>query len=298
MKHNKMTYGLREGKIIHISDVEQGLKCNCVCPACGATLIAHKGTKIMHHFKHYNAEECQIGYQTSLHLLAKEIISKTKKITIPELTLKFDSCKKPIQISSTKEISIDSVELEKKIGDVIPDIILHSKNKILLVEIFVTHRIGDEKLFKLQKQGVSVIEIDLSKINKMITEDGLKKYLLHDCSEKQWKYNKVLEYWQNHFITVAERYTSRKSTKLIRAFGMYWEGEDFHVYCPLKRKNFSLVEHCHYYCKYCISSNANNEEDCFVNGEYIYPDPVVLCTGKKRISSLNDLKAYIKNNSN
>jgi hypothetical protein len=286
MKHNRMIYALKEEKVTHISDVERGLKCGCICPACGAALIANKGTKVIHHFKHYNAEECQIGYQTSLHLLAKEIISNAKKFTIPEVLLKFESCKEPIQISPAKNISVDSVELEKKVGDIIPDIILHSKNKILLIEIFVTHKIDEEKMIKLQKQGISVIEIDLSKIDRTINKNDLQQYLLYDCPEKKWKYNRVLKYWRNCFISIAEKYTSRSSTR----FGL---GHPY-VYCPLGGK--PLIEDCHYYCEYCLSSYANTKEECFVNGEPIYPDPKILCTGKQRISTLDDLKAYLRKN--
>ena len=44
----KMTYALKDGVITHISKVESGLACGCVCPACGEKLIAKKGNIVKH----------------------------------------------------------------------------------------------------------------------------------------------------------------------------------------------------------------------------------------------------------
>lgn len=39
MSH-KIVFGLREGHVVHISDVEKGLKCNVICPLCKSRLVA------------------------------------------------------------------------------------------------------------------------------------------------------------------------------------------------------------------------------------------------------------------
>ena len=84
----KMTYALKEGQLTHVSDVESGLTCGCVCPSCGGKLEAKKGAKQAYHFAHYNAEECRTGYETSLHLLVKDVLSQCKTFLIPPLYLK------------------------------------------------------------------------------------------------------------------------------------------------------------------------------------------------------------------
>lgn len=75
-----MTYALKDSVITSISNVESGLKCGCVCPACGEPIIAKKGTKMMHHFAHHAGHNCEYGYESSLHLAAKDILSKAKKL--------------------------------------------------------------------------------------------------------------------------------------------------------------------------------------------------------------------------
>ena len=63
----------RNGKLISINEAKRGLACNCICPACKSVLIARKGDVRIPHFAHYKNNSCATGYQTSLHLLAKEL---------------------------------------------------------------------------------------------------------------------------------------------------------------------------------------------------------------------------------
>ena len=104
MHRQKMTYALKDGELIDISSVDRGLKCGCVCPSCNQPLIAKKGEKMVQHFAHKSTDECEYGYETSLHLLAKEIISKSKKFTIPSVYVEFHSYKEKEYISQSKEV--------------------------------------------------------------------------------------------------------------------------------------------------------------------------------------------------
>ena len=48
-------YGIRDGRVVSISEIkpeEYGLRCNCVCPGCGAPLIANLGKKKQRYFSH------------------------------------------------------------------------------------------------------------------------------------------------------------------------------------------------------------------------------------------------------
>ena len=39
----KLEYGIREGHVVHISELEpeeKGEKCNCTCPVCNGNLVA------------------------------------------------------------------------------------------------------------------------------------------------------------------------------------------------------------------------------------------------------------------
>ena len=261
-----LLYALRDNSIVSISDVESGLKCGCVCPACGERLVAKKGKIMMHHFAHYSGENCAYGYESSLHLAAKDIISKANKMTIPPVYVSFPkSHKKDELINEAEMIKVKKVELEKRYGSVIPDIVVYTDETAFFVEIFVTHQIDDEKLEKLRKAHISTIEIDLSKKTSTISIDELTGILLNDSAEKQWKYNILSEHYYHQFIDASD-----EKVIIHRGYAMHVDD------CPIgmriwKRRPYAnFIDDC-LNCQYCISA-----------------EEVVLCTGRSRIATIDD----------
>ncbi len=49
----ELPFGLRDDILVHISQVQQGLACGCVCPQCKKPLVARSGSVLVHHFAHY-----------------------------------------------------------------------------------------------------------------------------------------------------------------------------------------------------------------------------------------------------
>ncbi|MDD5765192.1 MAG: hypothetical protein PHW79_02900 [Candidatus Marinimicrobia bacterium] len=68
----KVPYAERDGQLIHISRVERGLACRCVCPVCKTAVIARKGKKLRHHFSHHSIGNCTA--ETVLHYIAKILV--------------------------------------------------------------------------------------------------------------------------------------------------------------------------------------------------------------------------------
>ena len=282
MKKAIMTYALKDNVLTCISDVKSGLKCGCICPQCHSVLIAHKGKKNIHHFNHYNSKECEKGYQTSLHLLAKEIISNEKRIVIPPVSYSFNYNNKFIDISET-EVQIDKVELETKTGDIIPDIVLYHGKQILLIEIYVTHTINEEKLNKIKSLGLSTIEIDLSQTDREISYEDLKNILINSYSEKQWIFNK--------FVTsnVEKLYNVSKIYPVICRRTSY-NRVVYHIdNCPKKARNYygspyANVELDCYECEYFIEDDMYNP---------LYEPESIRCVGQTKIKTSNDLTKYL-----
>lgn len=155
--HKLLTYALNsQNQLVHIDSVPNGSSCNCFCPNCKAALIAKNGKdKRQHHFAHEANSDCLKGYQTALHILGKEIIVKEKLIPIFNEKFQFEL------------VPADSIELEKKIGDIIPDVYAIINNKPVAIEILVTHEVDDVKYKKIEMQELTTIEIDLSKIESL-----------------------------------------------------------------------------------------------------------------------------------
>ena len=182
--HCNMQVALKDNQIVKIQDIERGKNCNCICPACGSPLIARKGNVNIWHFSHINGSNCTYGYQTSLHLLAKDIFTKIKKIKLPPV----DSIVGPI--TSWREVDIQEVYLEKSEGDFIPDIIIVVNGIKIAIEIYVTHKVDEVKQAKLEIANLSTIEIDLSSFDRDITEQDLIEAICNETPCKYWIYNK------------------------------------------------------------------------------------------------------------
>lgn len=61
------------GRFVNVDEVRTGQDCNCICPACKEPLVAkNNGLVRVHHFAHQSGTECDLAYESMLHLLAKE----------------------------------------------------------------------------------------------------------------------------------------------------------------------------------------------------------------------------------
>lgn len=258
-------------KLVSVDEVSNGIACNCYCPFCDERLIAKNGgTKVAHHFAHESGSDCVHGYQTSLHLMAKEIISEVKRFYVPDIYVHFNNKSKEL-LEPGKELIVDAVELEKKSGDIIPDIIVYSGSSKLYVEIAVTHEVDEAKQTKIKEQDVSTIEIDLSKFDRSITREELKSYLLGDIDEKRWVYNK------------AENYALQKFKENAKYKDSIARGMAIHVdYCPLETRVWKGKPY------------ANVVDDCVGCGCCIeYGFERILCSGETGIVTCEDLEKHV-----
>ncbi len=195
-----ITFALnKNNELVHISDVPRGLACNCTCPACHERLLARKGSKNEHSFAHLSGKACEAAFETTLHLLAKKIIREEPKILLPPLFNKKSTTMQREYFekidSSLKEpvlIKADSADIEKKIGDFIPDILLLYNTTPLIVEICVTHPVDDIKLEKIKKTGINAVEFDLRDIDRYLDKEGMKE-ILASGEYCYWIYNKTKE---------------------------------------------------------------------------------------------------------
>lgn len=203
----QLEYGVKNGKIINIMDLStesKGLQCECVCPGCGGPLIARKGAKKKHHFAHYS-QPCNLvaAQQTALHMLAKEIIEEEKAFLFPGYSVSREDVEwKPadqpynyhqepeLQYREPYRAKCESVTLERKVSDFVPDIIVSIRGKICLIEIAVTHFIDEEKQKKIEAVGLPMVEVDLSSLHRQsLSREIIRDVLVNQTDGKTWVYN-------------------------------------------------------------------------------------------------------------
>jgi len=167
----QLTFALHElsRKIVSVHDSPRGLSCNCVCPLCHEPLVAKKGGKNVQHFAHHADTLCIGAEQTALHLLAKQIIADNTFICLPDGSI----------------FHYDEVVTETKMHNFIPDLVLKNGNRQLIVEICVTHPVGESKEKTIRQKGLQALEINLSLVDRDISSELLEKILIDETGVKK-----------------------------------------------------------------------------------------------------------------
>lgn len=276
-KELNIIMALKDGKPVHVKDVERGLKCGCKCAACGEDLIARQGKIMSWHFAHKSGGNCAYGLESSLHLLAKDILLKTKSIRVPAVKIMFGSKKDAIVLLPEQDVKIASVELERRRGDVIPDVVIKTADGWeMFVEIAVTHFIDDEKLVKLRNIGVPTLEIAL---NRDDDAPDISDILFGNCDDFPTKY------WAYHPLPEAGYKTFMDNAETLSCEDLLGTDETMVVGCPMVKHAWAGKAYADVFaecdeCEYCIRCGTER----------------VFCTGMAMMSDITSMSDHKRRN--
>lgn len=199
ISNNKIPFGLKNGLLVDVSEVESGLACGCICPSCKRQLQANKGRVVSHYFSHDPSAEkkaCESAFETSIHLMAKQILSEDGCMNFPGLTISVSGSDangnthvEEIQLEEEVQRYFERVELEKRLEDIRPDIISYIDGVPFLIEVAVTSFSDQEKKNKIRSLTLPAVEIDLSAVNYTITKDELRELVNLTSTKKTWLSN-------------------------------------------------------------------------------------------------------------
>lgn len=183
-------YALRNGILVSIDEVERGLKCNCTCPDCHQPLIARMGEKRVAHFAHQGKTNCKGGLETIVHKICKEIIAENLVFTTPRFFYERELIPKKVVI-------VEEVLLEKRLDNIVPDIIIKTENRSLLIEIVVTHDVDIEKENKIRALNLAAIRINARDLVQNLFDKGdfkmedpeFREELINGTQYKSWIFN-------------------------------------------------------------------------------------------------------------
>jgi hypothetical protein len=197
--NNKIPFGLKNDTLVEVSEVESGLACGCICPSCKRKLQANKGQHVSHYFSHDPSVEtkvCESAFETSIHLMAKEILCEDGYLIFPALTISFsksdqlgDTHVEEMLIEEEGRRSFERVELEKRLEEIRPDIIAYINGEPFLIEVAVTSFADSNKKKIIRNLGLPAIEIDLSSVDYTTTKNDLRELINGSSAKKQWLFN-------------------------------------------------------------------------------------------------------------
>lgn len=196
LSNKKIPFGLKKGTLVDVSEVESGLECGCVCPSCKRSLQANKGKIVSHYFSHNPSMEkqvCESGFETSIHLMAKQILSEDGYCTFPSLTIRVSKSDlngnvhvEERQLEQEIKRTFEKVQLEKRLEKIRPDIVSYIDDVPFLIEVAVTSFSDAGKKQIIRNLGLPAIEIDLSSVDYKITKVELRKLIHSTATKKEW----------------------------------------------------------------------------------------------------------------
>jgi len=195
----------------NIISIDEDIDFDCYCIECGEKLIPKKGKIYEYHFAHQAYSSCGGGSETLIHILAKKIILENKKIVVNIFPKYFTSKK-------FETIEFQDIFLEKKLGNIRPDIIGVSNGENYIIEIAVTHFCDKEKINKIRELNIKCIEIDLSffkekniKIKEI--ENYIKDNIINYGTNSYYLYNNIIhEDYKKEIILEVNNFLENKNT--------------------------------------------------------------------------------------
>ncbi len=206
-----------DGEIIHISRAALGTQ-GLECPGCGLELIAKPGHGgRVPHFAHKSSAECRHAGETDLHLMAKEAIEDAGGLMLPSFDVRTArGTRTPLP---SRWFEFERVELEKTQDGFKPDVVGYGRHPDtgethrLMIEVFVTHRVGEDKLARIAASGESAIEIDLSKIDRDLNGPAFIEEILR-AAPRRWIYHRAEDdLRQKVLLQEAQEQAKRESRK-------------------------------------------------------------------------------------
>ncbi|QDQ25293.1 hypothetical protein FNU76_02390 [Chitinimonas arctica] len=151
----------------------------------------------------------ELRYETLLHLKAKEILGSSPILNLPPpsatayATLRDGSALTETQTLPSMQLSILSATLEKRIGQLRPDLLITfpvSKTfdtGQLLIEVTVSNSIDPARRERIAALGLPALEINLSRFAGTLTLEAFTDLLIHRLETKTWIYHPHLQMLQD-----------------------------------------------------------------------------------------------------
>ena len=143
----------------------------------------------MHHFAHASDADCASSVETALHLAAKEILERRKQIVLPAVEAKLYSARHSSILAPEQAYALDRVQLEQRMGSIVPDVIAYVRGRAVAIEIRVTHAVDTTKAQHFRAIGLSAVEIDLSHAPRTFTLEELEPLVVGAGKHKSWVFN-------------------------------------------------------------------------------------------------------------
>lgn len=203
-------YGVHKdtGELLHISEVPSGLKCGCICAACGQPFEAKKGDVYRHHFAHVSNYDCVYASEVTIYKAMAAALEKEKHMRLPALKLIFPTWDTGELLWTGKTVPVDSVEFRCEPNSYPPILMVHFQSNLLRILLDFDHYYDSSDLLKLssqaQKDGYALLCYSLPAINNN-TEFTPERVFdnLKQSKNATWVFSRLEQQWKEKYYAAA-----------------------------------------------------------------------------------------------
>lgn len=195
MSHT-LPFGLKDGKLVNVGQVDRGLACGCTCPACSGPLIARKGDVRIHHFAHHGIPPCSEALAISIRAAIAQLLSDRQPFALPARRIAGQLFRPPI--AEATSFVPDEIEEDPQLPAPLKANFCLIKSGLRLAVVLQFKRatpVNQKDEFVAAKQPA--ITIDLVPLlraylngEKQITLEALETIVIKEVSEKSWIYHR------------------------------------------------------------------------------------------------------------
>jgi hypothetical protein len=180
-KHYGVPFALhkRSGFVVAPGEVQRGLACDCICPACEGELVARQGAVMPWHFAHLSKRECLDGWNLAIAAFAKQLVMRG--IAIEPLPLLVEVAARDAfgHLHRQKILARTSLKLEIEASQVPGEVGHRSELHVVttdgavVLEFSGTGGVDEKRLADLSRMGLPVLLVDLSGLPDFPTVEAL-----------------------------------------------------------------------------------------------------------------------------
>ncbi|MWV18255.1 hypothetical protein F3I16_19620 [Pseudomonas sp. L-22-4S-12] len=195
MHENKIPFGERDGTLFRAHEVENGLRCGCVCPGCQQPLnAANNGERVVPHFRHAKSNDCFDGFREGVRRAAVALLAQQKQLMLPALTETVRVATQEGRLLEQKVelqpviTTADTVERFVDLGNLRGHAVLHQSDRQLIIRIKLSARMEHERYRQLEGLKHSSMEIDLHHLTLEQINDpaSFEHAVLYDPTTRHW----------------------------------------------------------------------------------------------------------------
>lgn len=169
----------RQGALRHISQVERGLACGCLCRDCGDRLVARQGDVRVHHFAHESGNACTSADHEFLRAIARHLVADNELLQLPAIThireTLVDPRLIPCRLQRSAPIAAEpEIDLQIALGD----------GHHVDLSFRIGRRLPKARVAALIEAERSSLEIDISGLRDIASLTRAAQHVLHQAPRK------------------------------------------------------------------------------------------------------------------